>query len=67
MTGAVLTAVAAKAGAVAPTDGPASVNERVAALRAKTVQVSGALAQDAVTATLDAPVRVIAWNDWRNG
>ena len=57
-----VTAVAANAGAVAPTDLP-SVNDRVAVIRAKAAELSAAYVQDA----FDGPPQIVAWNDWKNG
>jgi len=65
---ALLAAVAAEAGAVVPgaTD-LQSVNDRVAAIRAKAAELSAAGVQHAATASLDGPAQLVAWNDWKNG
>jgi hypothetical protein len=62
----VLAAVAAKAGALAPgkTASP-SVEDRVAAIRAKAGQLTAAHSQDVATAPAGRPAQV-AWNDWKN-
>ena len=59
-----LTAAAANAGAaVAPAADTQSVSERVAAIRAKAAELSGAGVQPG----FDGPPQVVAWNDWKNG
>ena len=62
-----LAAVAAKAGAVVPAtaaDSP-SLKDRIAAIRAKAAELSGALSHDAAAPSVDQPAQ-IAWNDWKN-
>jgi len=61
----ILTAVAAKAGAVLPGKEVASpsVADRVAAIRAKAAQLSAA--HDEAAAPDGRPAQV-AWNDWKN-
>jgi hypothetical protein len=68
----VLTAVAARAGAVVPGQAvqppsvsEKSVSERVAAIRAKAAKLSAAPIHDTETSSIDQPAQV-AWNDWRN-
>jgi len=62
-----LTAFAAKAGAVVPGKAiePPSLAERVAAIRAKAAQLSAASTHDTAASSLDQPAQ-IAWNDWKN-
>jgi len=64
-----LAAVAAEAGAAvpAPATDLQSVNDRVAAIRAKAEELSAAGVPHAATASLDGPAQLVAWNDWKNG
>jgi hypothetical protein len=63
---AVLAAFAAKAGAIVPEKAVSpSVQERVAAIRAKAAELTAAYSQSAAAAAVDRPAQV-AWNDWRN-
>ena len=66
---ALLAAVATEAGAatVAPAADVQSVNERVAAIRAKAVELSAAGVHDPAAASFDGPAQLVAWNDWKNG
>jgi len=61
-----LAATAAKSGAVVPEKGvPPSIEERVAAIRAKAAELAAAQSRNAAAALLERPAQV-AWNDWRN-
>jgi hypothetical protein len=64
---AIVTAVAAKAGAVVPGKelGSPSVADRVAAIRAKAAELSAAHSHDAAATPVGRPAQV-AWNDWKN-
>jgi hypothetical protein len=59
-----LTAIAGKAGVASEVSAP-SIQDRVAAIRAKVAQLSTARLHDVVTPAIGQPARV-AWNDWKN-